>query len=148
MVLYKDRIKALQQLSRRLLLQEGEETEIYVGDWGRLNRETSRLIASLFSKKGKTLEEEAEICLALLMGYAACIYITGRETKIQTVLNRCWKILDKLTPSLLKCRLLVFCYGETYAEELATEAHTISDSWDRQNLTAEQQEIIGYLKEM
>ena len=63
------------------------------------------------------------------------------ENRKQAVLDRAGKILDKISPSLLKCQLLTYCYGEVYDEELAMEAHSIIDSWGERRLSDEEQEI-------
>ena len=75
---------------------------------------------ALFPLRGSTVAEEALLCYALLTGYHATIYDHGdKNQKIQSVLDRCWIILDKLPASLLKCQLLVACYGEVFDDELA-----------------------------
>ena len=52
----------------------------------------------------------------------------------------------KLPASLLKVRLLTYCYSEVYDKELAQEAHAIINTWDQSQLTLEQVEIIEDLK--
>ena len=68
----------------------------------------------MFTAQASTDEEEALLCLALLMGYNALIYTNDIETRKQTILERSWKVLEKLSPSLLKCQLLTYCYGEVF----------------------------------
>ena len=77
--------------------------------------------------------------------YNALIYTNDIEARKQTILNRSWKVLEKLSPSLLKCQLLTYCYGEVFDDELAAEAHDIIDSWGKRELTAEEQEIVDTL---
>ena len=99
--------------------------------------------------EGNTPEEEAELCLSILLALNATFYDNGRKQQfIQHLLDRCWNVLDKLPASLLKVRLLTCCYGEVYDEKLASEAHSIIDTWDASSLTPEQTEIIGELKNM
>ena len=87
------------------------------------------------------------LCLSLLMGYTATIYNNGdKENRIQSILNRCWEVLDKLPPSLLKARLLTYCYGEVYDDNLAQDAHTIINSWSGRELTKDECEVIDLLK--
>ncbi|UVP18232.1 UpxZ family transcription anti-terminator antagonist [Bacteroides fragilis] len=94
-------------------------------------------------------EEEANICLALLMGYNATIYNQGdKEEKKQVVLNRCWDVLDQLPATLLKCQLLTYCYGEVFEEELAKEAHTIIESWSNRELLKAEKEIAESLNNL
>lgn len=95
---------------------------------------------------GNTIEEEASLCIALLTGYNATIYNHGdKEEKIQSVLDRCWAIIDKLSTSLLKCQLLVACYAEVFDEELAKEAHEILDGWKSRKLSEEETEALERL---
>ena len=102
---------------------------------------------SLFAAKSSGIEEEANLCLALLMGYNATIYDNGdKREKKQAVLDRICNILKQLPPSLLKVRLLAFCYGEIYEESLLQEAYGIIDGWDKATLNSEQTEIIEELK--
>lgn len=143
-------------LSRALELQHAAHELMYLGMDGepiysdhfcRLNKEVLANSDSLFPSKGSDTEEEANLCLALLLGYNATIYDDGdKEQKKQIVLNRIYDILEKLPASVLKVRLLTFCYGEIYEESMLQEAHSIINSWDHSALTTEQEEIIEVLK--
>lgn len=143
-------------LSRALELQHAAHELMYLGMDGepiysdhfcRLNKEVLANSDSLFPSKGSDTEEEANLCLALLLGYNATIYDDGdKEQKKQIVLNRIYDILEKLPASVLKVRLLTFCYGEIYEESMLQEAHSIINSWDHSVLTTEQEEIIEVLK--
>lgn len=120
---------------------------IYSDDFTRLNKEVLVESDSLFAAKSSGIEEEANLCLALLMGYNATIYDNGdKREKKQAVLDRICNILKQLPPSLLKVRLLAFCYGEIYEESLLQEAYGIIDGWDKATLNSEQTEIIEELK--
>ena len=120
---------------------------IYSDDFCRLNKDVLVKSDSLFSAKGSDIEEEANLCLALLMGYNATIYDYGdKGQKKQAVLDRIFNILEQLPASLLKVRLLTYCYGEVYEGIMLTEAHTIINNWDKSALTAEQMEIMEELK--
>ena len=82
------------------------------------------------------------------MAFAATIYDNGsKQEYVQNVLDRSWEVLPKLSPSLLKVRLLTYCYGEFYDESLAKEAHEIINTWNREELTLEQAEIVEELKD-
>ena len=118
---------------------------IYSDDLSRRNGEVYRLTTTLYNSdtKDSTVEEQANVCLALLMGYTASFIDHGeKQEHVQEVLNRCWNILDALPASLLKLRLLTACYGEVYDEPLADESRKIIASWDGVSLTSEQQEAI------
>ena len=123
-----------------------DDSPIYSDDLSRRNSEVYRLTTALYDSgaKGSTLEEQAHVCLALLMGYNASFIDYGdKQQHIQEVLDRCWDLLDALPASLLKLRLLTACYGEVFDEPLADEARAIIASWDSASLTTEEQEAIA-----
>lgn len=143
------RAHELQCAAHELLYLGMDGTPIYSDEFCRLNKTVLVQSDSLFPVKGSDIHEEASLCLALLMGYNATIYDNGdKSQKIQAVLDRIYDILDSLPASLLKVRLLVYCYGEVYEENLSRGAHAIIDTWDKSSLTAEQEEIIEVLKNM
>ena len=120
---------------------------VYSDTFCRLNKEVLVKSDSLFSAQSSDVEEEANLCLALLMGYNATIYDDGdKEQKKQMVLNRICLVLEQLHDSLLKVRLLTYTYGEVYEEVLFQEAYAIIEGWNKDNLSSEQTEIIEELK--
>lgn len=143
-------------LSRALELQHAAHELMYLGMDGEpvysdtfcwLNKEVLVKSDSLFFAQSSDVEEEANLCLALLMGYNATIYDDGdKEQKKQMVLNRICHVLEHLPVSLLKVRLLTYCYGEIYEEVLLQEAYAIIEGWNKDNLTSGQTEIIEELK--
>ena len=136
---------ALQRAAHDLMYLGMDGNPVYNDDLSRRNGEVYRLTTALYNSgaKGSTVEEQANVCLALLMGYSASFVDHGEKQKhIQEVLDRCWDILDALPVSLLKLRLLAACYGEVFDEPLADEGRTIIASWDSASLTVEQQEAI------
>ena len=140
-------ISALYASAHELLYLGVDGSPIYSDHFNRLNREVFRQANSLFIRHGVTWEEESALCLSLLIGYTATIYNNGdKENRIQSILNRCWEVLDKLPPSLLKARLLTYCYGEVYDDNLAQDAHTIINSWSGRELTKDECEVIDLLK--
>lgn len=137
----------LQHLAHELMYLGMDGAPIYSEDFSRLNKDVLIKSDSLFLSKGSNTEEEANLCLALLMGYNATIYDNGdKEQKKQVVLDRIYDVLENLPASLLKVRLLTYCYGEVYEESMTQEAHAIIDSWNKDMLTSEQIEIISELK--
>lgn len=137
----------LQHVAHDLMYLELNDEPIYSDDFCRLNKEVLVKSDSLFSEKSSDIDEEANLCLALLMGYNATIYDNGdKEEKKQAVLDRISNVLDRLPASLLKVRLLTYCYGEIYEEALLEEVYAIIDSWDELALSAEQKRIIEELK--
>ena len=80
---------------------------VYSDNFCRLNKEVLVKSDSLFSAQSSDVEEEANLCLALLMGYNATIYDDGdKEQKKQAVLDRIYPILEQLSASLFKVHLL------------------------------------------
>ena len=143
-------------LSRALELQHAAHELMYLGMDGepiysdtfcRLNKELLVKSDSPFSSQSSNIEEEANLCLALLMGYNATIYDYGdKGQKKQAVLDRIYNVLEKLPDSLLKVRLLTYTYGEVYEESMLQEAHDIISNWNKSALTIEQMEVIEELK--
>jgi hypothetical protein len=136
----------LQRAAHDLMYLGMDGSPIYSDDLSRRNGEVYRLTTTLYNSGtwGTTVEEQADVCLALLMGYSASFVDHGeKQQHVQEVLNRCWDILDTLPASLLKLRLLTACYGEVFDESLADEGRTIIASWDSALLTCEQQEAIA-----
>lgn len=126
------------------LLHLGEDgSPIYADEFRRLNKEVTRLLNELYPLKGTSYKEEAEICLSLLLGFLATIYnVEGQEEKVQTLLNRTYAVLHNLEPTLLKCRLLLYCYAQTHDKELMEEAKEIIVSWGGRELTEEEKEVM------
>ena len=144
-----NKTEEVQQLAQKSLYLGLDGGPIYAEHFSRLNKEIQILSDALYSVKGDTPEEEAGICLALLMGYNATIYSDkDKEAKKQSILDRAWEVLEQLPPSLLKCQLLTYCYGEVFEEELAQEAHAIIDSWQGRELTSKEQEVVENLRNL
>ncbi|WP_288359311.1 UpxZ family transcription anti-terminator antagonist [uncultured Bacteroides sp.] len=136
---------ALQRVAHDLMYLGTDGSPIYSDDLSRRNSEVYRLTTTLYNSGtwGATVEEQANVCLAMLKGYSASFIDHGeKQQHVQEVLKRCWDILDILPASLLKIRLLTACYGEVFDEPLADEGRSIIASWDSASLTAEQQEAI------
>lgn len=136
---------ALQRAAHELMYLGVDGSPVYSDDLSRRNGEVYHLTTSLYNSgvQGSTVEEQANICLALLMGYSASFIDHGEKREhVQEVLDRCWDILDTLPVSLLKLRLLTACYGEVFDEPLVCEGRAIIASWDTASFTAEQQEAI------
>ena len=105
---------ALQRAAHELMYLGMDGSPVYSDDLSRRNGEVYRMTMALYNSgaKGSTTEEQANVCLALLMGYSASFIDHGENQKhVQEVLDRCWDILDVLPASLLKLRILTVCYG-------------------------------------
>ena len=135
----------LQRAAHELMYLGMDGSPVYSDDLSRRNGEVYRLTMALYRSgvKGTTIEEQANVCLALLKGYSASFIDHGEKLQhVQEVLRRCWDTLDSLPSSLLKLRLLTACYGEVFDEPLADEGRSIIASWDSLSLTPEQQEAV------
>ena len=135
----------LQRAAHDLMYLGMDGSPIYSDDLSRRNSEVYRLTTTLYNSSiwGTTVEEQANVCLALLMGYSASFVDHGeKQQHVQEVLDCCWDVLDALPASLLKLRLLTACYGEVFDESLADEGRSIIASWDSLSLTPEQQEAV------
>lgn len=139
----KSQIDALRQLTHELLYLGMDGEPIYADRFRQLNSDVYNQAEALYRKKAQNDEEEATLCVTLLKAYSATIYDRGdKGEKVQILLDRSWEVLNKISDSLLKCQLLVACYGETFDEELAKEARAIMDGWG-DSLTIEQQELLN-----
>ena len=145
-----NQVRELQSISHELLYLGVDGTPIYTDRFCQLNTEVFRLSESLFDRKGETDEEEASLCLALLMGYRATAYSdSNKEAKILGILDRAFIVLDHLEDSVLKCRLLISCYGEVFDEELIEEIRRIVDGWGGgRQLSSEEETVVEALKEL
>ena len=137
----------LQHAAHELMYLGMDGEPVYSDTFCRLNKEVLVKSDSLFSAQSSDVEEEANLCLALLMGYNATIYDDGdKELKKQMILDRIYNVLEELPDSLLKVRLLSSTYGEVYEEFMLQEAHAIIDSWNKEIFTIEQMEVMKDLK--
>ena len=103
------------------LLPDGSNLDIYADDLSFLNKSIHDQINELYFQHGRTSEEEATLCLALLMGYSVSMYANPEdELKKHTILLRTRNILSLLPPSPLKEDLLL-----TYNEL----QHSFSINW-------------------
>lgn len=140
-------VSSLYTLAHSLLTLGLDGSPIYVDHFTRLNREVYEQALRLYDSHGDTPEAEAELCLGLLVAFNATVYDNGRKQQyIQHILERSFKVLSNLPDSLLKVRLLTYCYGEVYENSLAEQAYAIIGSWDAANLTKEQQEAVEELQ--
>ena len=141
-----NQVRELQSISHELLYLGVDGTPIYTDRFCQLNTEVFRLSESLLEKKGETDEEEASLCLALLMGYRATAYSDSNK---EGILDRAFIVLDHLGDSVLKCRLLLSCYDEVFDEGLIEEVRRIVDGWGSgRQLSSEEGTVVEALKEL
>lgn len=140
-------ILELQRMAHDLLYLGANDAPLFSDDFARLNKSVLTQSDALFTRTGCDAAEEANLCLALLMGYNATIYCSDTiEEKKQSVLDRAFIALEHLPASLLKVRLLTYCYGEVYDEAVLEQAQAIIKDWNAAALTAEQAEAIEELR--
>ena len=133
----------LQHAAHELMYLGMDGEPVYSDTFCRLNKEVLVKSDSLFSAQSSDVEEEANLCLALLMGYNITIYDYGdKEQKKQLILDRIYNVLEELPDSLLKVRLLSYTYGEVYEEYILKEINVIIGIWDTRLMTSEQIEIV------
>jgi len=126
-----------------------QESPLYFEEYCRLSKEIFDLSEDLFSYRGSTSEEEALLCVALLMGYTITVYNYGdKEEKKQEILRRALELWENLPDGLLKCQLPTYCYGEVFEAELAREAWRIIRSWKGRELSEEEKWIRETLEHM
>lgn len=109
-LLLQDKIEDLHNLADRLLHIDDKEGYLYVDNFSEINKEIHNKINDLFPRNGKTPEQEASLCLAILMGYSVSMYANpDDEDKKRIILIRSQKIMDVLPISDLKQQLNAIC---------------------------------------
>ena len=108
--LLQENIDDLQKLSDRLLHISDENGYVYADDLSELHQAIHEKIIDLYSQRGKTPEQDATLCLAILMGYNVLMYANPEdEARKRDVFIRSRKLLNSLPPSLLKEQLSTLC---------------------------------------
>ena len=101
-----EKIDKLQNTVHALLHKSNYMAGVYVDDLARLNKEIHEQINDLYPCHGTTAEQEAALCLSLLMGYSVSVYANSEdEVKKRAVLRRSQEIMKKRLPSPLKIQL-------------------------------------------
>ena len=107
-IILQEKIDNLLNSVRKLLPGGSNLGDIYVDELSFLNKSIHDRINELYSQHGRTPEQEAALCLALLMGYSVSQYANPEdESKKHTILLRTRNILSLLPPSSLKEDLLL-----------------------------------------
>ena len=102
-----DKLDSLYHTANALLHPTADGDCSYVDDFACLNQAIHEQINTLYPYRGKTADEEAALCLALLMGYSVSLYANpDDEAKKKVVLDRSREVLTILPSSLLKDQLL------------------------------------------
>ena len=110
--LLQENIDELQHLADHLLHIGDKNGYIYTDDLSALQQSIHEKINDLYSQRGKTPEQDATLCLAILQGYNVSMYANPEdEDRKRSVLQRSLTLLDVLPPSLLKQQLSAVCHG-------------------------------------
>lgn len=105
-----DKIIHLHNLAHRLLHIECSGSYLYADDLSQLNKDIHDEMNELYLLRGNTLEQDASLCLALLLGYSVSMYAGWEDDlKRDNILSRSLELLETLPPSPLKDDLLTVC---------------------------------------
>ena len=113
-VILQENIEGLLNLVRMLLPGGGSAGCVYLDDLSALQRSIHKQINDLYSQRGKTPEQDATLCLAILQGYNVSMYANPEdEDRKRSVLQRSLTLLDvfpllflsnSYLPSVMGCR--------------------------------------------
>ena len=104
------------------------------------NNTIKRICQSMIDQPTASLEQEAELCYVLLLAMSSLV-IVGTSPLIDKSVDRSLRILDKLSPSLPKARLLTYLYCLESDEEYLEEAQTIISTWQGREMTPEEKRL-------
>ena len=105
-----DKIFHLHNQAHRLLHIECSGSYLYADDLSELNKDIHDEMNELYPLRGNTPEQDASLCLALLLGYSVSMYGSLEDDlKRETILVRSLELLEILPPSSLKDDLLIVC---------------------------------------
>lgn len=143
----RQQIEGLEELIYELTHLGSNRWYVDVEDVIRINREIRMYVEKLCLVKASNNREEALLCSTLLQAYGLLTFrVDSDEAHMNTLLDRSREVLTNLPVSLLRCRLLVYCYGATYEKDLAREAYLIIDSWKGSKMGVEEKELIKTLR--
>lgn len=104
-ILLQEKIDSLLN-SVRLLLPDGSMGYVYSDDWVLLNKRIHDQIDELYSQRCETVEQEAALCLAILMGYSVSMYANSEdEVQKQNILHRSQRLLEDIPSFSLRQQL-------------------------------------------
>lgn len=127
--------KELRRVAERLAYFQDDGEYSYIDKYKEVLSWIYRTCRELIRFHGESDEEEAEICLSVLIGYST----TVRNAKnIQRAIDRAYAVLPHLASSLLKCQLLIYCYAEVRNQKLLDQAKQIMQTWNSSQLSEEE----------
>lgn len=105
-----EKIDYLQNMVESLFHVDNKDWYVYADDLSQLNQKIHEEIEELYSLQADTEEQEAALCIAMLMGYSVSIYANLEdEIKRRCVLERSYQIMDRIVSISLKKRLHAIC---------------------------------------
>lgn len=135
----------LQALADELLHLGEDGGAVYIDKFCRLNQEIREKADQLSLLKSEDAQQEAQLCLGLLMAYSVMAYPGDcYNQKIQFVLDRCSTLLSHHTRTLqsfVKGKLLIYCYYFIRDKELEREIQFMIDSLRMQKNVMETEEL-------
>ena len=105
-----DKIFHLHNQAHRLLHIECSGSYLYADDLAQLNKDIHNEMNELYPLHGSTPEQDASLCLALLLGYSVSLYASLEDDlKREHILSRSLELLETLPPSPL-----IYCLQRVY----------------------------------
>lgn len=127
--------KELRRVAERLAYFQDDGEYSYIDKYKEVLSWIYKSCRELIRFHGENNEEEAEICLSVLIGYST----TVRNAKnIKCAVNRAYMVLPYLASSLLKCQLLAYCYVEDRNQKWMDQAKQIMQTWTDSQLSEEE----------
>lgn len=123
----KETLSELRRLTALLMYPEREEDSYACADWASVHSRLAACTDTLYPVRGADADEEASLCLALLMGYSASL--TRDDAKVGRILRRSGAVLPLLSDPLRKCGLLTFCYAFSGDGRQLREALALAAGW-------------------
>jgi len=137
--------RELRRVAERLAYFQDDGEYSYIDKYKEILSWIYRACRELIRFHGENDDEEAEICLSVLIGYST----TVRNAKnIRRAIDRAYTVLPRLVPSSLKCQLLVYCYVEVHDQKLVNEAKQIMQTWSGSQLSEEETRTKNLLQDL
>lgn len=110
-ILLQEKIDRLLNTVRLLIPDGGNMRYVYSDDLAQLNKSIHDQINELYFQQGGTIEQEAALCFAILMGYSVSMY-TDPEDEFQkkSILQRSRRLLENILNFSLRQQLSVICH--------------------------------------
>ena len=126
-----EEVASLQRAAHDLMYLGMDGSPIYSDDLSRRNNEVYRLTTTLYNSgvQGSTVEEQASVCLALLMGYNASFIDHGEKREhVQKILDRCWDIFVCLPPAMVRYSTSLWLTKPVQSSLLGIRCHLLVNS--------------------